>query len=162
MGFMNVIFVHTEMVPWRTSVAVLLHWNQPVISVLFRNLLLPQCSQAPSYANRSIIHAFSEPHSLSLALPVGPSSSTSTLTMSFPAICANSAFCRVLRNSVLRGSTSSIGFNLALFRILVMRTISSCQRMSVESVPRVLDHIQPVDGFEVSINGIPRVCASIQ
>jgi len=57
-------------------------------------------------------------YSLSLALPVGPSSSSSPSTTSSPAICANSAFCNVLLNSVFLGSTSSKAFSLALLRIL--------------------------------------------
>lgn len=65
-------------------------------------------------------------HSLSLALPVGPppppccasSPSRSTSSTSSPASMANSAFCSVARSSVLRGSTSSEGFSLALLRIL--------------------------------------------
>ncbi len=67
-------------------------------------------------------------HSLSLALPVGPSSSSpSRSTTSSPAIIANSAFCSVDLNSVFRGSTSSKGFNFALLRILyaTARQISS-------------------------------------
>ena len=60
-------------------------------------------------------------HSLSLALPVGPCSSSpaaSPSTTSSPAITANSAFCSVDLSSVLRGSTSSKGFSFALLRIL--------------------------------------------
>lgn len=64
-------------------------------------------------------------HSLSLALPVGPpppccasSPSPSTSNTSSPASMANSALCSVARSSVLRGSTSSEGFSLALLRTL--------------------------------------------
>jgi len=56
-------------------------------------------------------------HSLSLALPVGPSSS-SPFTASAPAILANSAFCSILLNSVFLGSTNSKALSFALFRIL--------------------------------------------
>lgn len=56
-------------------------------------------------------------HSLSLALPVGPSSPSSCTTSS-PARKANSAFCSMLLNSVLRGSARSVGRSLALLRIL--------------------------------------------
>lgn len=56
-------------------------------------------------------------HSLSLALPVAPSSSSSWTT-SLPAVMANSAFCKVFRSEELRGSTSSRARSLALLRIL--------------------------------------------
>ncbi len=55
----------------------------------------------------------------SLSLPGPAASSSSSLTTSSPAVIASSAFCNVRLSSVLRGSTSSIGRNFALFRILL-------------------------------------------
>lgn len=89
----------------------------PPISTPF----IPSQPAQPQSPSHRIVY-----HSLSLALPVGPppppccasSPSPSTSSTSSPASMANSAFCSVARSSVLRGSTSSEGFSLALLRIL--------------------------------------------
>ena len=77
------------------------------LSPFFPHFLIP--------THHQLLHSLT--HSLSLALPVGPSCSSSPTTSS-PAIIANSAFCNVAINSVFRGSTSSAGFSFALLRIL--------------------------------------------
>ena len=86
-----------------------LHANRTSSSLPISRMVRPMVSRSNGY----------EPsYSLSLALPVGPSSSSSLTTMSSPAATANSALCKIDLSSVFRGSTSSIGFNFALFRNL--------------------------------------------
>ena len=79
-------------------------------------------------ARISAIPFLPNPHSLSLALPVGPVSSSSSITTSSPAMMANSAFCNTPRSAVFLGSTNSAAFSFALLRILppqVARFVSS-------------------------------------
>lgn len=69
--------------------------------------------------------------SLSLPGPSGPSSSSSTRSL---LICSvSSAFCKSFRKSAFRGSTRSIGFSFALFRILFKP--DSCQSTRTSNSP---------------------------
>lgn len=74
--------------------------------------------QTPRYASAKSNRP-DEVQSLSLPGPSRlPSSSSSSCIASSPANNSNSAFCNALLNSTCLGSTRSIGFSLALFRIL--------------------------------------------
>ena len=112
----------THRQPWSEAAASRISQNALLMQIMLCNQRIRPCtlySMPSRCVSEGIAQIQSRPHhSLSLALPVGSSSSASWSTTSSPAVIVNSALCKEARSSVFRGSTSSMGFNLALFLIL--------------------------------------------